>query len=84
VDFPTKKELLANNRTMKDIEEFLEVDSIGYLPLEKMLDCAKLPNDHYCSACWSGKYPIPVDFAINKFAMEHYQMNIFDRMNDDV
>ena len=74
VDFPTKEELLANNRTLEQIRDFLEVDSVGYLSLEGMLSCASLPEDHYCTACWSGKYPIPVDITLNKFCMERYQL----------
>jgi len=78
VDFPTKEELLAHNRDLKQIKEFLEVDSVGYMSLEGLLSCAAFPADHYCTACWTGKYRIPVDIAVNKFAMEHYQMHMFD------
>ena len=78
VDFPTKEELLANNRDLKQIKEFLEVDSIGYMSLEGLLSCAALPADNYCTACWSGKYPIPVDTAANKFTLEHHQLQMFD------
>ncbi len=81
VDFPTKEELLANNRNLEQIKEFLEVDSIGYISLEGLLECATLPADHYCAACWDGKYRIPIDVAVNKFAMEHYQMNMFDELD---
>lgn len=78
VDFPTKEELLANNRTLEEIKGFLEVDSVGYLSLAGMLSCAALPKDHYCTACWSGRYPIPVDVALNKFSMERYQLYMFE------
>ena len=78
VDFPTKEELLANNRDLQQIREFLEVDSVGYMLLEGLLSCANLPADHYCTACWNGKYRIPVDIAVNKFALERYQMRMFD------
>ena len=78
IDFPTKEELLANNRNLEQIKDFLEVDSIGYQSLEGLLSCATLPKDHYCTACWIGKYPIPVDIAFNKFAMEHNQTYMFD------
>ena len=81
VDFPTKEELLANNRDLEQIREFLEVDSAGYMSLEGLLSCAKLPADHYCTACWSGKYKIPVDIAVNKFAMERYQLSMFDEFD---
>jgi amidophosphoribosyltransferase len=81
IDFPTKGELLANNRNLEQIAEFLEVDSVGYISLEGMLSCAALPEDHYCTACWSGKYRIPIDVAVNKFTMERYQMNMFDEID---
>jgi len=81
VDFPTKGELLANNRDLEQITEFLEVDSVGYMSLEGLLSCVVLPPDYYCTACWSGKYPIPVDVAVNKFTMERYQMNMFDEID---
>jgi amidophosphoribosyltransferase len=81
IDFPTTEELLANNRNLEQIKDFLEVDSIGYQSLEGLLSCAALPKDHYCTACWSGKYPIPVDLTSNKFIMERYQMHMFDEDN---
>jgi amidophosphoribosyltransferase len=83
VDFPTKDELLANNRDLEQIRKFLEVDSVGYISLEGMLSCAALPPDHYCTACWCGRYPIPVDIAVNKFTMERFQLNMFDEIEVD-
>jgi len=81
VDFPTKEELLANNRNLEQIKDFLEVDSIGYMSLEGLLSCASLPADHYCTACWNDRYKIPVDIAVSKFAMERYQMHMFDDLS---
>jgi len=78
IDFPTKEELLANGRDLKQIAEFLEVDSVGYISLEGMLSCATFPADHYCSACWSGNYRIPIDTTANKSTLERYQMRMFD------
>lgn len=78
VDFPTHEELLANQRDMEQIKDFLEVDSIGYISLEGLLSCASLPADHYCTACWSGDYRIPVKTVVNKFSMERNQMDLFD------
>jgi amidophosphoribosyltransferase len=78
VDFPTKEELLANNRTLAQIRDFLEVDSIGYMSLEGLLGCANLPADHYCTACWTGRYRIPVNAAGTKLALERYPMPTFE------
>jgi len=78
VDFPTKEELLASSRTLEEIRQFLHVDTLGYLSLDGLLGCASLPGDHYCTACWSGRYPIPVTTVLNKFMMERHQMQLFD------
>lgn len=79
VDFPTREELLANQKgSIEEIREFLGVESLGYISLEGLLSCASLPADHYCTACWSGKYKIPVSSIVNKFSMERHQMQLFD------
>ena len=78
VDFPTPEELLANQRSLEDIRDFLKVDTVGYLSIEGLLSCASLPPDHYCTACWSGEYKIPVSTVLNKFQMERHQMQLFD------
>jgi len=78
VGVPTKEELLANNRNLEQIREFLEVDSIGYCSLDGLLSCAVEPAENYCTACWNGKYRLPVDIAVNKFALERYQLQMFD------
>ena len=84
IDFPTKEELLANGRDLKQIAEFLGVDSVGYISLEGLLSCATLPADHYCTACWSGQYKIPVDVKANKSTLEHHQMQMFDEEYESI
>ncbi|MBW8016550.1 MAG: amidophosphoribosyltransferase [Planctomycetes bacterium] len=81
VDFPTHEELVANKRTLDEIRDYLEVDTLGYISLEGMLSCASLPGDHYCTACWSGEYKIPVNTVVNKFHMERHQMQLFDNID---
>lgn len=78
IDFPSREELIANDRTVAEIRDYLEIDSLEYLTLEGMLSCLQHPPDHYCTACWSGRYPIPVDRPPGKYASERYQMKLFD------
>ena len=78
IDFPNREELIANNRTVDEIRDYLEIDSLQYLSLDGMLSCLKNPPDHYCTACWSGQYPIPVDRPLDKHASERYQMKLFE------
>ena len=64
MDFPTPNELIAN-RCGGDVEKIgreLGVESLEYLSIEDLL--ASVPHDngeHYCTACFSGNYPVPVD-----------------------
>jgi amidophosphoribosyltransferase len=77
IDFPTKEELIAHNRTVPQIEKFLEVDSLAYLSLDGMLSCMSRPRDNYCTACWSGEYKIPIDQPHSKFSFERDQLKMF-------
>ena len=71
IDFPTKRELIANRMSLAEIREFLGVESLGYLSPEGMLKAVGKPAD-YCTACWSGTYPIPFGEEGDKFALEKH------------
>lgn len=60
MDFPTRTELIANRLSKEQIRKQIGADSLEYLSLEGML--AAVPHDEkdYCTACFSGKYPIEV------------------------
>ncbi len=77
IDFPTSAELIAHNRTVDEIGDFLEVDSLAYLSLEGMLACLNKPKSHYCTACWSAEYKIPIDQPQSKFSFERDQLKMF-------
>jgi amidophosphoribosyltransferase len=73
IDFPDPSNLIAVSRNVDEIRDYLEVDSLIYLSLEGMLACAEQRPDSYCTACFSGKYPMPVDRPISKLTFERYQ-----------
>lgn len=58
VDFPTKKELVASKHSVDWIREFIGLDSLEYISLQGMLDSMPLAGENFCTACFSGKYPI--------------------------
>ncbi|MCK5306779.1 MAG: amidophosphoribosyltransferase [Candidatus Omnitrophica bacterium] len=70
IDFPTKKELIAANNSIEQIRDFLGLDSLGYLSLEGMLKAMMLPKDEFCTACFSGNYPIKLPKKLSKHALE--------------
>ncbi len=69
IDFPSREELIANKMDHQAVEEFLNVDSLGYLSLEGMLRAIG-NGGRFCTACFSGKYPIPIKENLEKLALE--------------
>ncbi len=64
VDFAERTQLVAHERTIEEIREFLGVDSLHFLTLDGLLGAAESPSaprEHYCTACYSGEYRIDVD-----------------------
>jgi len=62
MDFPTKEELIASQKEVEEIRAYLGVDSLNYLSMEAMLNA--MPKDNgqsYCTACFSGDYPIEIE-----------------------
>ena len=59
IDTPTKEELIGASHSIEEIQEYLGVDSLGYLSLDGMLQAAGTQN-RFCHACFSGQYPTDV------------------------
>lgn len=70
IDMPTKKELIASAKTVEQIRKYLEIDSLGYLSIEGMLQMPSLPHSSFCVSCFSGKYPLKVPVNPDKFRLD--------------
>ena len=58
VDTPSKKQLIAANKSIEEIREFIGADSLAYLSLPGLKKaCAEGENTTYCTACYTGDYP---------------------------
>ncbi|MHB1518510.1 MAG: amidophosphoribosyltransferase [Acidimicrobiales bacterium] len=60
IDTPDRNELLAADRTIGEIAEFLDVDSLEYLTLSHLIEAIDAPGAGFCDACLTGSYPVPV------------------------
>jgi amidophosphoribosyltransferase len=69
IDMPTKAELIATSFDVPGIAKFLGVNSLAYLSLEEMLGCVEAP-EKFCSACFSGDYPVAVPGETGKLRMD--------------
>ncbi len=72
IDFPQRGELVANQRSLDQIREYLGVDSLSYLSLEGLQSAVTPPHrGNFCTACFSGDYPIPIDGKFTKDVFEN-------------
>ena len=60
MDFPSQDELIAYKRSISEIKEYLDVDSLEYLSVEGLLKSMSLPPEQFCTACFTGKYIEPI------------------------
>jgi amidophosphoribosyltransferase len=58
VDTPSKKELIAANKSVEEIRDFIGAESLAYLSLEGLKKaCDDGAHTRYCTACYTGSYP---------------------------
>jgi len=70
VDMATRWQLIAARKTVPEIREHLDADSLGYLSLDGLIRAVDLPKDIFCLACFTGMYPVPVQIEMDKLALE--------------
>ncbi len=82
IDTPTRQELIAFDHQIEEIRKQVLADSLYYLSMEGMFravyNSASGQNQHFCTACFSGNYPIP--FADGALV----QPGLFDTPSDSV
>lgn len=69
VAMATKEELIAANYSIEEIREELDIDSLGYITLEALVDAIGMPHDDLCLGCINEKYPteLPEDIEAESY-----------------
>ena len=71
VDMSTREEMIAHNRTIEEIADELDADSLAYLSMEGVYEAIGTPAEDHCDACFTGRYPLgDPEEANGKFALE--------------
>ncbi len=71
VDMSTSQEMVAHDRTVEEIAEELDCDSLAYLSLDGVYEAIRSTRETHCDACFSGEYPLErTESANGKFALE--------------
>jgi amidophosphoribosyltransferase len=63
IDFASRAELLATGLSVDEVRQAIGADSLGYLSEDGMIAATEQPRSSLCTACFTGKYPIPIPEA---------------------
>ncbi|MBT9311174.1 amidophosphoribosyltransferase [Leptothoe kymatousa] len=72
IDTDSQDQLIAATKSVKEIEAKITVDSLAYLSWQGMLNATQQDTGTFCSACFTGDYPvaIPEMFKRSKLMLE--------------
>ena len=72
IDTDNQDQLIAATKSVKEIEVRIGVDTLAYLSWEGMLEATQENTNNFCSACFTGDYPvtIPEDVKRSKLMLE--------------
>jgi len=66
IDTDSQDQLIAATKSVEEIGEQIGVDSLAYLSWEGMLIATGEDTNSFCSACFTGDYPIPVPELVKR------------------
>ena len=78
IDTPTKKELIASSHTVEEICKYVEADSLGYLSLPGLIRAVGGKSSEFCTACYTGQYPIDFVDAMPDAKAEDRQLDLWE------
>ncbi|MBI4977700.1 MAG: amidophosphoribosyltransferase [Spirochaetes bacterium] len=70
IDFGTYEELIANKKSVSEIAEMINADSLGFISLPGLREASGFAANELCDACFSGRYPVAVEESHSKLAFE--------------
>jgi amidophosphoribosyltransferase len=70
MDTGTRGELLAANMDVEEIRTYLDVDSLAYLSLDRLIEATGAVTAGFCTACLTGEYPIEIPVSLSKSVLE--------------
>ena len=72
IDTDNQDQLIAATKSVREIEERIGVNTLAYLTWGGMLEATQKNKEHFCSACFTGDYPVsvPEDMKRSKLILE--------------
>ncbi len=60
IDMSTREELIASRKSVEEVKQEINADSLAYLSLKGLLEAVGFDEKQLCLACLTSKYPLPV------------------------
>ena len=70
IDTPQQKNLIASQKTVEEIREFLGATSLHYISLDGLIRATGLPQSRFSTSCFTGEYPIDLHERVKDFTYE--------------
>jgi amidophosphoribosyltransferase len=70
IDFADPRELVAAGRTVEDVRVHIGATSLAYLSLDGLQAATRRPEQAFCRACLTGRYPTAVPVEAGKLRFE--------------
>ncbi|MGQ0832593.1 MAG: amidophosphoribosyltransferase [Microthrixaceae bacterium] len=70
IDTGDRTELLASSLTVEEIRDYLNVDTLAYIQLDRLVAATGAPGAGFCDACFTGQYPVAVPVTLGKHVLE--------------
>ena len=69
IDLADPDELIANNKTVEEVREYIGATSLAYLSHDGLVESTRRPESELCRACLTRDYPteVPVEHAKLRF-----------------
>ncbi|MDN5331242.1 MAG: amidophosphoribosyltransferase [Tepidanaerobacteraceae bacterium] len=70
IDTSSQKELIAATHNVEEIRKYIGADSLGFLSLDGLIKSTGCNREKFCTACFSGEYPLKVQGERRKYLFE--------------
>ena len=66
IDTDSQEQLIAATKSVEEIQEQIGVDTLAYLSWEGMLKATREDPNTFCSACFTGDYPVDIPEQVKR------------------
>ncbi|MFP3900867.1 MAG: amidophosphoribosyltransferase [Acidimicrobiia bacterium] len=73
IDTGDRDELIASDLSIEQIRKYLDVDTLAYLDIDRLVTATGAAGAGFCAACFTGDYPVEVPVNLREHILEQNQ-----------